>query len=146
MAKEKRFNDYIVYKPTKKNTGAALSLNMSPEMEAVFVRGAAQKGEHSFDWEKRIVMKWGLSDIGKMLALLEGRTKEVDLFHKTDKGHTTFTVKMGDDPKLPRYFVQMSKQDAATKQVARVGLPISDDEACILTTLLKTAVVRITGW
>jgi len=144
MGKEAK--DYTIYKPTQKNTGGALRFSVSPEKEAMFVEAAGQKAEHAFDWEKKIVMKWGLSDIGQALALLEGKKEDVNLFHRTEKANTTFSLKARNDPKLSRYFAQISRQDAATKQVARVGLPISDDEACILTTLLKTAVVRITGW
>ena len=52
---------------------------------SVFVDAAAQSGEKQFDWENKITMKWGLSDVGAVLATLQGRLPQAKLFHQRKK-------------------------------------------------------------
>jgi uncharacterized protein YndB with AHSA1/START domain len=119
---------------------------LNREKEAVFVDAANQSGVKQFDWEKKITMKWGLSDLGAALAVLERRAPEAKLFHKTEKSNSTFELASQDSPDRAPYFIHMSHQDAATRQVKKVGIPLAHGEAAVLETLLKTAVARLMGW
>lgn len=141
-----RLPEYAIYKPNARGNGGVVRFELNREKEAVFVDAANQSGEKQFDWEKKITMKWGLSDLGSALAVLERRAPEAKLFHKTEKSNSTFEMVSQNAPDRAPYFIHMSHQDAATKQVKKVGIPLSHAEAAVLETLLKTAVVRLMGW
>ena len=137
---------FTLYKPNNRGTGGVVRFGLNRERAAVFVDGANQSGEKQFDWEKKITMKWGLSDLGTALAVLERRAPEAKLFHKTEKSNSTFELTAQDSPDRAPYFIHMSHQDVATKQVKKVAIPLAHGEAAVLDTLLKTAVVRLMGW
>jgi len=137
---------YAIYKPTRNNTGGVLRLHLVCEKDALFAESARQDGEKSFDWQRKITMKWGLGDIGEVLAVLERRQREAKLFHKTEKQSTTFQIRHQAEAERNNYFAQMTKQVAETKEVTRVAIPLSQGEAAVLATLLRTATVRLAGW
>lgn len=111
-----------------------------------FVEAASQTGERQFDWEQKIVMKWGLADLGAVLAVLEGRQPQAKLFHQTEKGSSAFELTAQEDPARAPHLLQISRQEALTKAVHKVAIPVSHGEAAILETALKTAVARLLSW
>jgi Whirly transcription factor len=113
---------------------------------AVFLDAAAQSGEKQFDWDQKIIMKWGLSDIGAVLAVLQGRTTEAKLFHQSEKANSAFDLSLRDDPDRAPFLMTISRQDAADKTLRKVTIPVSHAEAAILETALRTAVTRILRW
>ena len=141
-----RLPEYAIYKPNARGNGGVVRFELNREKEAVFVDGANQSGGKQFDWEKKITMKWGLADLGAALAVLERRAPEAKLFHKTEKSNSAFELTTQSGPDRAPYFIHMSHQDAASKQVKKVGIPLSHAEAAVLETLLKTAVVRLMSW
>ena len=141
-----RLPEYAIYKPNARGNGGVVRFELNREKGAVFVDGANQSGEKQFDWEKKITMKWGLHDLGAALAVLERRTPDAKLFHKTEKSNSAFELASQESPDRAPYFIHMSHQDTATKQVKKVGIPLTHSEAAVLETLLKTAVVRLMGW
>ena len=82
-----RLPEYAIYKPNARGNGAVVRFELNREKGAVFVDGANQSGEKQFDWEKKITMKWGLSDLVAALAVLEWFAREAKLFHKTEKSN-----------------------------------------------------------
>lgn len=52
-------NGYAIYKPNQRGTGGVVRFNLNAEKGAVFVEAAAQSGEKQFDWDSKIIMKWG---------------------------------------------------------------------------------------
>ena len=54
---------YSIYKPTKKNTGAALQFNPANDCSFVFLEIASQDDGQSFDWENKIVFKLNINDM-----------------------------------------------------------------------------------
>ncbi|MCX7826748.1 MAG: hypothetical protein N2689_14505 [Verrucomicrobiae bacterium] len=151
LAREKapakpRLPEYAIYKPNARGSGGVVRFELNREKEAVFVDAANQSGEKQFDWEHKITMKWGFSDLGAALAVLERRVPEAKLFHKTEKSNSTFELTAQNAPDRAPYFIHISHQDVASKQVKKVGVPLSHAEAAVLETLLKTAVVRLMGW
>ena len=141
-----RLPEYAIYKPNARGSGGVVRFELNREKGAVFVDGANQSGEKQFDREKKITMKWGLADLGAVLAVLARRAPEAKLFHKTEKSNSAFELVSQDSPDRAPYFIHMSHQDAATRQVKKVGIPLAHGEAAVLETLLKTAVVRLMGW
>jgi len=139
-------NGYAIYKPNQRGTGGVVRFNLNAEKGAVFVEAASQSGEKQFDWDSKIIMKWGLSDIGAALATLQGRTPQAKLFHKTDKASSAFEMTLRDDPERAPYSLTVSRQEVADKSLRKVSIPLTHAEAAVLETALRTATTRILGW
>jgi len=141
-----RLSDYAIYKPNGRGSGGVLRFGLNPQKGAVFIEAASQSGERQFDWEQKIIMKWGFSDLGAVLAVLQGRTHEAKLFHQSDKANSTFELLRRDDPERAPYSMSISRQDAADKSLRKVRIPISHAEASVLEAVLRTAITRLLGW
>lgn len=139
-------NGYTIYKPTQRGSGGAVRFNLNAEKGAVFVEAAAQSGERQFDWDSKIIMKWGLSDIGAALAALQGRTPQAKLFHKTEKASSAFELTFRDDPERAPYALSISRQEEADKSLRKVAIPLTHSEASLLEAALRVATERILGW
>ena len=141
-----RLTDYAIYKPNSRGNGGVVRFSLNPFKAAVFVDGAAQSGEKQFDWENKITMKWGLSDLGAAIATLQGRLPQAKLFHQSEKASSAFELTRRDDPERAPYLMTVSRQDAADKSVRKVSVPLTHTEAAVLETALQTAVTRLLGW
>lgn len=139
-------NGYTIYKPNQRGAGGAIRFNLNSEKGAIFVEAAAQSGEKQFDWDSKIIMKLGLSDIGAALATLQGRTPQAKLFHKTDKASSALEFTFRGDPERAPYSLIISRQEEADKSLRKVSIPITHAEAAILETALRTVTDRILGW
>ena len=91
-------------------------------------------------------MKWGLSDLGSILAVLQGRQPQAKLFHQSEKANSAFELTLRDDPQRAPYFMTMSRQEEGTKNLRKVTIPLTHSEAAVLETALRTAVARLLGW
>jgi hypothetical protein len=145
-AAKPRSPEYTLYKPNARGTGGVVRFELNRQRGAVFVDGANQAGEKQFDWEKKITMKWGVPDLGAVLAVLERRAPQAKLFHQTEKSNSAFELVTQESGDRAPYFIHLSRQDAASKQVQRVSVPVSHSEAAVLETALKTAVARLLSW
>jgi hypothetical protein len=141
-----RNTDYALYKPNSRGSGGAIRFGLNVAKGAVFLEAAPQSGEKHFDWEQKIIMKWGLADIGAALAVLEGRTTVAKLFHQSEKANSAFEFSLRDDPDRAPLLLSVSRQDAADKSLRKVTIPVSHAEAAVLETALRTAVARILRW
>jgi hypothetical protein len=141
-----RTPDYAIYKPNSRGTGGVVRFGLNKAKGAVFVDAASQSGEKQFDWESKITMKWGLSDLGPVLATLQGRQPQAKLFHQSEKANSAFELTLREDPERAPYIVSISRQDAADKSLRKVSIPISHGEAAILETALRAAITRLLRW
>ena len=141
-----RPSDYAIYKPNSRESGGVIRFGLNLAKRAIFVDAASQSGERQFDWENKFTMKWGLSDIGSALAVLQGRMPQAKLFHKTDVANSAFELVSRDDPENAPYLMSLSRQEAADKSLRKVSIPITHAEAAVLESVLKTAVARLIGW
>ena len=91
-------------------------------------------------------MKWGLSDIGPVLATLQGRQPQAKLFHQSEKANSAFDLTLRDDPERAPYGLRISRQDAADKSLRKVSIPLTHGEAAVLEAALRSAVSRLLGW
>ena len=145
-AKPARGTEYAIYKPTQRGTGGVIRFELNRSKGAVFVDAALQSGEKAFDWEQKITMKWGLADLGSVLATLQGRQPQVKLFHETEKANSAFELTLREDANRAPYMMTMSRQEDKAKTVRKVAIPITQSEAAILESALRAAVVRLLGW
>jgi hypothetical protein len=138
--------DYAIYKPNSRGSGGVLRFGINRAKASVFVDAASQSGEKQFDWENKITMKWALSDLGPVLATLQGRQTQAKLFHQSEKANSTFEITHRDDPDRAPYMLSISRQASADKSVKKVAIPITHGEAAVLETALRAAITRILKW
>ena len=138
--------DYAIYKPNSRGSGGVIRFGFNRAKAAVFLDAASQSGEKQFNWDQKIIMKWGLSDIGAVLAVLQGRTTEAKLFHQSQKANSAFDLTLRDEADRAPFLMSISRQDAADKSLRKVTIPVSHAEAAVLETALRSAVTRILGW
>ena len=138
--------DYAIYKPNQRGSGGVVRFNINRPRAAVFVEAANQSGEKQFDWEKKMTMKWGLTDLGAALAVLGGRQPQAKLFHQSEKANSAFEMSARQEADRAPFLLAMSRQDNTTKEVQKVAIPLTFAEACVLETALKAAIVRLLRW
>ena len=141
-----RTPDYAIYKPNSRGSGGVIRFGLNKTKGAVFVDAAAQSGEKQFDWESKITMKWSLSDLGPVLATLQGRQPQAKLFHQSEKANRAFELSLRDDPERAPYLMSVSRQDAADKSLRKVTIPLTHGEAAVLETALRAAITRLLRW
>lgn len=141
-----RPHDYAIYKPNSRGSGGVIRFELNRQKGAVFVEAASQSGEKQFDWDNKITMKWGLTDLGEALAVLQARKAQSKLFHQSERANSAFELVAQSDPAKAPYLMSISRQEAADKSVRKVLIPISHAEAAVLETTLRSAVVRLLGW
>jgi hypothetical protein len=83
-----RTSEYAIYKPNSRGSGGVVRFGLNATKASMFRRCRRQSGEKQFDWENKITMKWGLSDIGSALATLQGRLPQAKLFHQSEKANS----------------------------------------------------------
>ena len=142
----KRSTDYAIYKPNSRGTGGVIRFSLNKTKAALFVDAANQSGEKQFDWESKITMKWGLSDLGSVLATLQGRQAQAKLFHQSEKANSAFDLISRDDPERAPWLMSVSRQDSADKSLRKVTIPLSHGEAAVLETALRAAIGRLLRW
>jgi hypothetical protein len=141
-----RSSEYAIYKPNSRGTGGVVRFGLNRAKASIFVDAAAQSGEKQFDWENKITMKWGLTDVGSALAALQGRIPQAKLFHQSEKGNSACDLIYQDDPERAPYLLSISRQDAGDKSLRKVSIPLSHGEAAVLEAALRTAVARLLSW
>lgn len=135
-----------IYKPNGRGTGGVVRFSLNAAKEALFVEAAAQSDERQFNWEEKIIMKWGLADIGAVLAVLQGRQDQAKLFHQTQNANSSLELSHRDDPEMAPFLLAVSRQDSADKSLRKVVIPVAHAEAALLASALHTAVARILDW
>ncbi|NUN11186.1 hypothetical protein HUU53_00895 [Candidatus Micrarchaeota archaeon] len=147
MTEEKK--RFAVYKPRKTGNGAAVQFDFNEKIGAVFIEASSQNGEQSFDWANKIVFKLSMNDCAKIIAVIENRLKNADLFHdiskskhvtETDVKNTTVSISKGDYG----YFFKISRQKQDSS-LQTIQTSLSEDEAVILRILLSKAIEK-TYW
>ncbi len=138
--------EYAIYKPNSRGQGAVIRFGLNREKACVFVDGAPQSGEKQFDWENKITMKWGLSDLGSALAVLQGRIPQAKLFHQSEKASSACELTSRDDPERAPYLMTISRQTTADKSLRKVTIPITHSEAAILETAFRAAITHLLKW
>jgi hypothetical protein len=141
-----RTPDFPIYKPNSRGNGGVVRFGLNRSKGAMFVDAANQSGEKQFDWENKITMKWGLSDIGPVLATLQGRQTQAKLFHQSEKANSAFELTLREDPDRAPFLVSISRQSATDKALRKVTIPLTHAEAAILETALRAAITRLLKW
>jgi hypothetical protein len=145
-ATNERTSDYAIYKPNSRGSGGVVRFGLNRAKASVFVDAAIQAGDKQFDWENKITMKWGLADVGTVLATLQGRLPQAKLFHQSEKANSAFELTPREDPDRAPYLMSVSRQDSADKSLRKVTIPLTHGEAAVLEAALHAAVSRLLRW
>lgn len=145
-ATTERSSDYAIYKPNARGNGGVVRFGLNRAKASVFVDAAQQSGEKQFDWENKITMKWGLADLGTVLATLQGRLPQAKLFHQAEKANSAFELTARNDPERAPWLMTVSRQDSADKSLRKVTIPLTHGEVAVLETALRAAVARLLKW
>lgn len=144
---KKKENYLAVYKANGKKTGAALQLRLHHTGECAFFEAAPQVGEvdsdKPYDWGKKLVVKLGDGDIGKLLHLFNSGGAALKLYHENAKGNKIVELKK-QTGNYSGYYLTISAQ--AEGKNTRVGLPLSDDEVELMKLALGRAYLVMLGW
>jgi Whirly transcription factor len=138
--------EYTIYKPNSRGSGGVVRFGLNRAKACLFVDATNQSGEKQFDWENKITMKWALSDLGTVLAALQGQMPQAKLFHQSERANSAFELTRQEDPDRAPYILMISRQNAADKSLRKVMLPLSHGEAAVLETALQTAIARLLNW
>jgi hypothetical protein len=141
-----RTSDYAIYKPNSRGNGGVIRFSLNRAKGSIFVDAATQSGEKQFDWENKITMKWGLSDLGPILATLQGKLPQAKLFHQSEKANSAFDLTPREDPERAPYLMSISRQNSSDKSLRKITIPITHAEAAILEAALHAAVSRMLRW
>lgn len=157
---------YTIYKGVTGKFGALrLSLKKAymdgrrdKDNGCVFVESASAIGPNNYDWENgKIIMALNITDISKIILYLRQPTNPIftktegklKLLHDrgagtSDRGTdiTTLDIDKPED-KDGFWFSMMKKSQGST---SRSGLPVSQDEALAIATLLQAAIPIILAW
>ncbi len=146
-----------IYHPNSKGTGAALQLEprvnrrQGDRANCFFIDLAPQKtaagtsdGRRipaTFDWERKLTVKLGFTDICEILAVLEGRQDHVGgardgLFHDNGTANTLITFQ--NDANRAGYYLGLSRKGKGNTQAERIGIVLSETEAIGLRHILQT--------
>jgi len=139
------------YHPTGNGNGSAVRFELRPARRGregcIFaeiapqktraVRDPGQKRPATFDWQARIVVKLGLSDLCAMMSVLEGREDsaggERGLFHQSADATTVIGFRRVTEP-LAGYVFEVSRKMRTQNapDPVRLRIVLGENEACAL--------------
>lgn len=137
---------YAIFKPNNRGTGGVARFGLSCLKSCVFLETANQSGERQFDWDEKIIMKWGISDLGAVLAVLQRRMPEAKLFHRTDKADTALSLVRQEEKDRAPYLLSISRQSTSDGSAKRMAIPLTHSEVAILEAIIRSAIARILKW
>jgi len=156
----KKKSDIGIYKANKNMKGSVAQFKMAGDNSCMFLELAKQvrpmDDKKPYDWENKIIVKLGSSDIGKILAYFHPQIMyyrqtppELALFHKNDRGSKSIKLEWQErewkGKKTYSYYLSVSSKEGSNNPV-RVSVPISLDEVEILKIGFNRALEIILGW
>ncbi len=118
----------------------------------LFLEAAPTIGKSIYDWEHRkIMIALSVTDLGKILTVLEGLNTEIKLMHDPGmKGDTQGKVQkyltVSSPEGLQRGVLFNLSQREQGKEPNQFMVPLSGDEALVLKSCLQQAIPVTLGW
>jgi len=152
--------DIGIYKANKNKTGSVAQFQISGKNDCMFLEMARQirgmDDSKPYDWDSKLIVKLGIPDITKMLALFNAQLMyyrtapaPLKLFHKNAKGSKTIELKWQarewKGVTTHSYYLTVSSKEGSNDPV-RVSTPISLDEVELLKVGFNRALEIILGW
>jgi hypothetical protein len=150
------------YHPNQTGKGCAVRFELRPARRGregyVFAELARQKSAASrqngaiqgatFDWESRVAVKLGLTDVCALLTVLEGRVAaaggDKGLFHQTEGATAVITFRRVEQP-FAGYALEVSRKEKGKEgaEPVRLRIGLSEAEGCGLRQVLAAAVFHL---
>lgn len=143
------------YHPTQSGGGAAMRLDLkltrgsdscfflelAPQKTAA-TRDGGGRSPATFDWEKKLIVKLGFTDVCEFLTVLEGRADKVGgqrngLFH--DNGKASAVISLQRNTEKGGYSLGVSKKSKEGGDAVRQGILLNDSEAIGLRGILQAS-------
>lgn len=131
------------WKPTKDNKGSAAFFEADTDKQSVFLSMTPQAGgdenDRKFDRDRRIVMSLGLSDLGAIITLLNGRVPGLGnkgdngwtgLYHKNQTGFSSLS--MVEKEKGDGYWMSLTVDKGGNKSKLGLGLTLGEAEQLLM--------------
>ena len=149
-----------IYHPNKSCNGSAARIELRPARRGrdgyIFVEVASQKtcpqfinGDTipaTFNWDSRLGIKLGFSDVCSILAVLEGRLAaaggDKGMFHQTRDTNTMINFKRVEQP-FVGYSLEISRKSAAANDPVRLRITFAEAEGCGLRQIFSAAVFHL---
>lgn len=153
-------NQFRLYRAKKDNNGCALSFQLryltEKEREtqkftycllffdAVKQIGTDANENATFAWKdpSKITMKLEPTDVGEILAVINGLKDSAKLFHKTDKGNTVMELSKHEKG----FAGKVSRKYNEDKTATQYPVYLSHGDASILKVLLERFIVLNFNW
>jgi hypothetical protein len=153
----KRKPHFNLYKPlSKEAAGAALQFSYDTVKQSIYLEAARQVGarleigsKEQFDWEGKIVFKLGVTDIGHLLLLFQGKKTEAKCIHSPPEGtHTSVLEVRKQTGQYDNYQLKLSKTDKSTNPstTTSVGMYVDHHELALLAHFFREALTRMMGF
>jgi hypothetical protein len=147
------------YHPTAANTGTAARLEFHaarPERDGCFflemarqktapARTAGNRTAATFDWENKITVKLGLTDICSLLLVLEGRCDQAGgarggIFHDSSGCNTVINLRRQAEPAVGFALEVSRKAKHEGAEVRRARVVMTDGEGVALRCIFQHAI------
>ena len=153
----KRKPHFNLYKPlSKEGAGAALQFSYDAAKQSIYLEAARQVGERleigskeQFNWEQKIVFKLGVTDIGHLMLLFQGKKTEAKCIHSPPEGtHTSVLEIRKQTGQYDNYQLKLSKTDKSTGTpvTTSVGMFVDHHEFALLSHFCREALTRMMGF
>jgi hypothetical protein len=150
-------NAYRVYKPNKQGTGSASEWQLAFHTQEKFnpwklffsiakQTATDENGNNRFDWDNAIKVKMDTSDLGEIIAVLDGKQKEAGhggkIFHQFNNDNKIINFIKNEDN--GSFFIKVSHQRNGDVVSYQQNLTIG--EGCALKVLLQEALIKLNNW
>ena len=103
----------------------------------------AKEGTENMDWDNKITMKIGVSDIGKIMAGIKNIANEgIKIYHESNNGSTTLNINSGQRPGT--FSFQYGKKVA--EKADNIQIYLNAEDMNIFMTLITAGLPVILGW
>lgn len=101
----------------------------------------AVAGSDRMDWDNKINMKIGVTDIGKILAGLKSGS-EIKIYHENGQGNSALNIATGQQPGT--YSFNFSKK--VGEDLKRANIYLNTEDMNVFMILLQSGLPQMLGW
>jgi hypothetical protein len=120
---------------------------------AVFMEICSASGKNEYDWNNKIIAAFSVTDLSKILTVLEGRVPEVEITHdphaksvNAGKIQKYFKFSVGKDGIKAGVLINASQFIKGTEGGTKHMVPLSGDEVLCLAASLRAFIPRALAW
>lgn len=120
---------------------------------AVFMEICSASGKNEYDWSNKIIAAFSVTDLGKILTVLEGRVPEVELQHdpfaksaNAGKIQKYFKFTVGKEGLKGGIWIYASQFVKGTEGSVKHSVPLTGDETLCLAASIRAFIPRALAW